>query len=235
MKRITKQMKFTLNRNHMAGGMLLEVVLAIAVFAFGMLALVQLQGMSVPLGMSPKRVKGHEPFFSEFLPKDATVWLLLLGVVATLAVFLPAETGIKADPLRSAPEGIKPEWYFLSVFQLLKYVPENLGLALMAAGGVFLVVIPWLDRRAAREQASPGWTALFLILLAAAGVLQTKAMLSPSVTHPEETLTAESFDPVRNAVWLACLWFVIALLVYYLQQLRRQNRRVRLMSEDARD
>jgi hypothetical protein len=44
MKRNTTQMKFTLNRKRTAGGMLLEVVLAIAVFAFGMLALVQLQG-----------------------------------------------------------------------------------------------------------------------------------------------------------------------------------------------
>jgi len=44
MKRNSTKMKITLNGKHMAGGMLLEVVLAIAVFAFGMLALVQLQG-----------------------------------------------------------------------------------------------------------------------------------------------------------------------------------------------
>ena len=44
MKRNTKQLNVTLNGKRMAGGMLLEVVLAIAIFAFGMLALVQLQG-----------------------------------------------------------------------------------------------------------------------------------------------------------------------------------------------
>jgi hypothetical protein len=44
MKQKIKQLKITLNGKRMAGGMLLEVVLAIAVFAFGMLALVQLQG-----------------------------------------------------------------------------------------------------------------------------------------------------------------------------------------------
>ncbi len=197
------------------------------------LCMVQLQGMSVPLGMPSKRVKDHEPFFSEFLPKDATVWLLLLGAIATLAIFLPAETGIKADPLRPAPEGIKPEWYFLSVFQLLKYVPEIVGISIMAAGGVFLFVVPWLDRRATREQSSPGWTVFYLILLAAAGGLHVKAMLSPSVEHSEEAVPAETFDPVRNGVWLVCLWFVIALLIYYLHQLRRQNRRVRLLSDNT--
>jgi len=44
MKRNTRQMKITMNGKRMGGVMLLEVVLAIAVFAFGMLALVQLQG-----------------------------------------------------------------------------------------------------------------------------------------------------------------------------------------------
>jgi len=38
------QLRLTMNGERMTGGMLLEVVLAIAVFAFGMLALVQLQG-----------------------------------------------------------------------------------------------------------------------------------------------------------------------------------------------
>ena len=44
MKQNSKLLKLTLNGKRMAGSMLLEVVLAIAVFAFGMLALVQLQG-----------------------------------------------------------------------------------------------------------------------------------------------------------------------------------------------
>ncbi len=44
MKRNSKQLKLLVNRRLMSGGMLLEVVLAIAIFAFGMLALVQLQG-----------------------------------------------------------------------------------------------------------------------------------------------------------------------------------------------
>jgi hypothetical protein len=44
MKQTSKQLKLTMNGKRMTGSMLLEVVLAIAVFAFGMLALVQLQG-----------------------------------------------------------------------------------------------------------------------------------------------------------------------------------------------
>lgn len=44
MKRKMKQLKITMNGKRMKGVLLLEVVLAIAVFAFGMLALMQLQG-----------------------------------------------------------------------------------------------------------------------------------------------------------------------------------------------
>ncbi len=44
MKQKIRQLKLTMNVKRMTGVMLLEVVLAIAVFAFGMLALVQLQG-----------------------------------------------------------------------------------------------------------------------------------------------------------------------------------------------
>ena len=44
MKPNTNQLKLITNGERMTGGMLLEVVLAIAVFAIGMLALMQLQG-----------------------------------------------------------------------------------------------------------------------------------------------------------------------------------------------
>jgi len=44
MKPNSKLLRNLVNGNYMSGGMLLEVVLAIAIFAFGMLALVQLQG-----------------------------------------------------------------------------------------------------------------------------------------------------------------------------------------------
>ena len=57
------------------------------------LMLIQFQGQSLPLGMPPNEVRDQRPFFSEFLLIDGCFWLLLLGVIVTLAVFLPAEVG----------------------------------------------------------------------------------------------------------------------------------------------
>jgi cytochrome b6 len=218
----------TITRFYAAHVVILPLTLAV-VLAFH-LGAVQIQGMSLPLGLGPKRVKDRQPFFGEFLPTDASVWLLLLGVVATLAVVLPASIGMQADPLQPAPEGIKPEWYFLFMFQLLKYVPEALGVTLMAAGVAFLVLVPLLDRNAAREIPSPGFTILCLLLMAVAAVLQLKAMISPSAEHGAEALEAETYHPLRNTVWLVFLWLVIGLLIYYLQQLRRHNRQIRQLS-----
>ena len=64
-------------------------------------ALVQSQGQSIPMGISPREVRDARPFFTEFLLLDLCVWLVLLGTVATLASLLPAELGVKADPLKA--------------------------------------------------------------------------------------------------------------------------------------
>ena len=131
------------------------------------LFLVQKQGMSVP----PKveRDGGGKrtmPFLPDFLLRDLVGWLIALAVLAALAAYFPAHLGEKADPFASAPAGIKPEWYFMFMFQTLKYLPahilgiegEIVGILGFALGGAFLLFIPFLDRRAARGQPSPLFT-----------------------------------------------------------------------------
>lgn len=149
------------------------------------LAFVQIQGMSEPHESSAQK-KPPMPFFPNFLLRDVLLWLLVLNLLALLAVFFPWELGQKADPFASAPEGIKPEWYFLGMFQLLKLIPAKLagidgelvgvvgiGLA-MAFGALF----PFWDR------AHPGrprrlWVSLFgLFALAVFAVLTIMGWVS---------------------------------------------------------
>jgi len=203
------------------------------------LALVQVHGMSTPLGMPRAAIKDHRPFLTEFVLVDACAWLLLLGTVATLAVLLPAETGRQADPLNTAPEGIKPEWYFLFMFQTLKYVPETLGVAWFALGALFFLLLPFIDRAASREEKKPGLTALLLVLVLYAAIFEIaalwpeiKALLMSLFTsgaeHSREPLTAETLKRnARSLVSLALLWSVIGFLIYYLRQLLKENTRLR--------
>lgn len=131
------------------------------------LFMVQKQGMSVPPKIEREgSVKRVMPFFPDFLLRDLVGWLVALAVLAALAAYFPAHLGEKADPFASAPAGIKPEWYFMFMFQTLKYLPahilgiegEIVGILGFGLAGVLLLLIPFLDRRSARGEASPVFT-----------------------------------------------------------------------------
>lgn len=204
------------------------------------LGLIQAQGMSLPLGMPRKKVRDAAPFFSEFLLVDACVWLFVLGTIITLATLLPAEVGVKADPLTPAPPGIRPEWYFLFMFQTLKHVPEAVGVLLFAVGGLFLFAVPFLDRKAMREERSPWLTALFVLMVACAAVLEIVAWAAPGPqSAPGEVAGTVPSMPsgagtAANVVSLTLFWTVICFLAFYLLQLRKQNKRIRQRYRTAR-
>jgi len=109
------------------------------------LLFVQVLGMSEPhLPSSAK--KPPMPFFPNFVLRDVLLWLLVLNLLALLAVFFPWELGAKADPFAPAPAGIKPEWYFLGTYQLLKFLPAKLaGIdgELLGVMGIGLGVMLW--------------------------------------------------------------------------------------------
>ena len=117
------------------------------------LLLVQMHGMSVPPGFESREVKKMK-FVPNFLLRDLIGWILAIGVLAALAAIFPWELGHKADPFAPAPAGIKPEWYFLFMFQTLKYLPakilflegEMVGIIAFSIGGLLLFLVPFLNR-----------------------------------------------------------------------------------------
>ncbi len=131
------------------------VLPAITTFLIGFhLFLVQKHGMSVPVGEKSEVSDRSLRFFPNFLMRDLVGWLIALAVLAALAAFLPTELGKEADPFAPAPEGIKPEWYFMFMFQTLKYLPahilwliegEAFGILVFAVGGLLLLLVPFLD------------------------------------------------------------------------------------------
>src|SRR6516164_875504 len=71
---------------------------------------------------------------------------LTLGILAALAAIFPWELGEKADPFASAPKGIRPEWFFMWMFQTLKIVPAHIlgfegeQVAILAFGLLLLLI-----------------------------------------------------------------------------------------------
>jgi cytochrome b6 len=136
------------------------------------LLFVQRQGMSVPPGVEKKLKRGERlpqmPFFPNYILRDVLAWYVVIAVLAALAAFYPWELGTKADPFAVVPPGIRPEWYFLAMFHTLKLVPshvlgiegEHLGVVVFGIAALFLVLVPFLDRRASRGESSRLFTAL---------------------------------------------------------------------------
>jgi len=128
---------------------------------------VQIQGMSVPPGVDRPDGPGRSMrFFPDFLLRDLFGWILALGVVTALAALFPWELGEKADPFAPAYADIRPEWYFVFMFQTLKLVPggaiagieyEALAILGFGLGAGLLPLVPFLDRaRAGRGSAAFG-------------------------------------------------------------------------------
>jgi len=138
--------------------------------------LVQRHGMSVPPGIEAEGgAKRSIKFFPNFLLRDLAGWLAALAMLAAVAAFFPAHLGEKADPFAPAPAGIRPEWYFMFMFQTLRYLPATvlgvegdvIGIVAFGAVGLVLLFVPFLDRPR-RPDAKPSklWTWLALGALA---------------------------------------------------------------------
>lgn len=183
------------------------------------LLLVQRQGMAPPVGESepPRSMR----FFPNFALRDLLLWLICLIALLVLALFLPYGPGIpgvewelgqKADPLAPAFPGIKPEWYFLWIYQLLReFPPHLLGLegpqvCLMLVTGLLGIwlLIPWLDRGARRERPSPRFSDLGVAAILFIGFLTLKAW---DIGGGGD----EGQLPDPTAVARVCAWILVAL------------------------
>nr|YP_008593664.1 cytochrome b [Tetragonurus atlanticus]WMI34935.1 cytochrome b [Tetragonurus atlanticus]BAN83645.1 cytochrome b [Tetragonurus atlanticus] len=120
------------------------VILAMAVLH---LLFLHETGSNNPIGLNSNADKiSFHPYFSY---KDILGFVLLLVPLAALALFSPNLLGdpdnfTPANPMVTPPH-IKPEWYFLFAYAILRSIPNKLGgvLALLASILV-LMVVPFL-------------------------------------------------------------------------------------------
>nr|AER36129.1 cytochrome b [Thunnus orientalis] len=104
-------------------------------------------GSNNPIGLNSNADKiSFHPYFSY---KDLLGFVILLVALAPLALFSPNLLGdpdnfTPANPMVTPPH-IKPEWYFLFAYAILRSIPNKLGgvLALLASILV-LMVVPFL-------------------------------------------------------------------------------------------
>lgn len=108
------------------------------------LAMVQKWGISSPENNGSDKTM---PFFPNFVLRELIAWYAVLGVLGALAAILPWELGTKADPFASSPAGIRPEWFFLAPFYMLKLIPSKLWIfdgEVLAILGMTAAVVFWM-------------------------------------------------------------------------------------------
>jgi len=200
-------------------------VVILPMSCFGLIGLhllfVQRQGMAAPVGAdhAPRGMK----FFPNFAIRDLLLWLICLLALLVLAVFVPYgptipgmewELGQKANPLAPAYPGIKPEWYFLWIYQLLKEFPPHLvGLEgpqvcilLVSVLMAVWALTPWLDREAQRNQDSPVFTDFGVALIFFFTFLMLKAWDIGALGGGQDPAS------LRAIAW-TCGWWMLAIAV----------------------
>ena len=90
-----------------------------------------------------------KPFFPYAVAKDSLMGCLVVAVIITLSLVLGAELGPKTNATTTTYTP-RPEWYFLSLFQMLKLFPgsqEMIGtIVVPSAILVVLMAMPLFDK-----------------------------------------------------------------------------------------
>ncbi len=88
-------------------------------------------------------------FFPYIIFKDTVAVVVVLGLIVALAMHWPATLEEVADPTDTTYNP-RPEWYFLFLFQALKFFPGSLepigAIVLPTLVILFLILLPFIDR-----------------------------------------------------------------------------------------
>ncbi|MDP8996003.1 MAG: cytochrome b/b6 [Pseudomonadota bacterium] len=113
-------------------------------------------GNNNPTGISVKSDKDTVPFHPYYTIKDGFAIVAFLVVYALFVFYAPNSMGdpvnyVPANPL-ATPAHIKPEWYYLPFYAILRSIPNKLlGVIAMFSSILILLALPWLDTSRVRS------------------------------------------------------------------------------------
>jgi ubiquinol-cytochrome c reductase cytochrome b subunit len=193
----------TLGRWFSAHVFLLPMTLVTLIAAH--IALMRKHGISGPLRAESGR--GPE-FFPWHVIKDTVMMAAVFASLFTIALLVRAPLDAVADPadVNYIP---RPEWYFLSLFQLLKYFPGPLEpIGTMVVPGVvigFLFLLPFLDRSRERRPFTAQrmlYSAAFLLMATGVAALTGLGFADrPRETKASTALMPAEVEATAKEVW----------------------------------
>lgn len=102
-------------------------------------------------------MSGHEssaekdaiPFYPDHVRSEVRVVIGIVAIVMAIGILgllFPLGLGDPADPMNT-PTHVKPEWYFLALYQLLKFIPKTTGAVIPVVLVLLVLLWPFLDRK----------------------------------------------------------------------------------------
>lgn len=158
-------------------------------------------------GLTAKIKPGRpdQMFWPDQVLKDAVACLAVLLLVSFLAWRAPAELGAPADPSDSY-DAARPEWYFLFLFQFLKFFHGETGelIGAIVIPGILmgiLFIMPWVA----------GWfkfghklnVAFLFVILAGAGVLTALAIQEDANKDEYKAAVKQAHADAERSIELA--------------------------------
>jgi mono/diheme cytochrome c family protein len=133
------------------------------------------------------------PFFPDIIFKDTVAVLIVFIILAALAYFVGAPVEERANP-NDTSYTPRPEWYFLFLFQLLKYFPPHLEVVgAMILPGLFillLLVLPFIDKSPKRHFMNRPFASISaLVVVAGIGILTYLSV--KEAPPPQETVVVD--------------------------------------------
>ena len=127
--------------------------------------------MTVP---NPEPEKESIPFYPDHVKTEFYVMMgiiILAVIIGLLGLMFPVGLEAPADPLNT-PLHVKPEWYFLFLYQVLKVIPPYvLGIQGTAFGVVSVLIVligatllPFFDRKEEKSR-NAVWIRLVIAIL----------------------------------------------------------------------
>jgi quinol-cytochrome oxidoreductase complex cytochrome b subunit len=109
------------------------------------------------------------PFYPDHIKTEAVVAIVIIILAFAIGVFsmyYPVGIDEPADPM-STPSHTKPEWYFLFLYEILKYIPKTIGSIIHFIGLFLLIIWPFIDRKADSKKARRNRIVLAFVVMTA--------------------------------------------------------------------
>ncbi len=155
-------------------------------FLVAHVALARRQGLTPPAGIDANATSTTYWPYQSF--RNMVAIAAVIGVIVTIVLVQGgAHLDAPADP-SSADYPARPEWYFLSLYQMLKYFPGNrevIGTFVIPSTLLtILFLLPFLDRVMARRQAHQLACGFVFGVVGGAGFLTAQALLGRLPQRP---------------------------------------------------